>query len=111
VEQSRRDDLECFGYCLVYLYKGSLPWQGLKAKNQREKYLKICDIKISQTPYKLCEDCPSEFIEYFEYVRSLVFEEIPDYKYLKGLLEKILIRNNINLNSDLDWSSSDIVIC
>jgi len=88
----------------LYLYKGSLPWQGLKAKNQKEKYLKISNMKLSISPSILCKDCPSEFIDYFEYVRALIFEEVPDYKYLKNLFIKVLERNNINLDEDLEWN-------
>jgi len=30
-------------------------------------------------------DCPKELMKYFEYVKSLEFDQIPDYNYLKGL--------------------------
>jgi serine/threonine protein kinase len=55
IEQSRRDDLESLGYVLVYLMKGELPWNGIKAKNKMEKYKKIMEKKIETTPDILCE--------------------------------------------------------
>ena len=40
-EQGRRDDMEMIAYTLFYFLRGSLPWQGLPAKNHEERYKKV----------------------------------------------------------------------
>jgi casein kinase 1 len=45
---------------LIYLLKGSLPWQGLKCTDKTEKYNKIKEIKNNIDPLKLCDGLPGK---------------------------------------------------
>jgi len=82
VEQSRRDDLEAIGHMFLYFLRGALPWSGLDAKTQEEKYRKICQKKEETKLDDLCKGFPDEFKEYLAYARRLDFEERPDYDKL-----------------------------
>lgn len=106
VEQSRRDDLESLGYVLVYLFKGSLPWQGIRVANKKQKYAKIRDRKQNISLRELCHGMPSQMIDYFRYVRRLEFEDRPDYTYLRSLFRKALERKNIEDDGIFDWMES-----
>jgi len=103
LEQSRRDDLEAIGYCLLYFLRGSLPWQGLKVNKEEDRYKKIHQKKLNLTPEELCKGFPSELAEYLTYTRNLQYEQDPDYDYLKGLFKKIMIANNWEYDHKFDW--------
>ena len=121
-EQSRRDDLESLGYVFVYFLKGSLPWQGLRAATNKQKYEKVGE-KKQMTPIKeLCEGLPGrlpfyvrfladvrlpvleEFNVYLNYVRKLGFEETPDYDFLRELFAKV-VKNHGEIDDEVyDWN-------
>jgi serine/threonine protein kinase len=90
IEASRRDDLESFGYLLVYLFHGRLPWQGLQAHNERSKQHKILNHKMATGLSTLFEGMPHELVQYMRYVRMLRFADRPDYGMLSRLLELAL---------------------
>jgi len=102
-EQSRRDDLESIFYILIYFIKGRLPWQGLKADKKEDRYKKIYEIKKNIKIKELCSELPEEFESFYNYIRKLEFEQVPDYDYLKLLLKNILEKNNFIIDYYYDW--------
>jgi casein kinase 1 len=103
IEQSRRDDLECLGYVLIYLLKGSLPWQGMKGDTKKEKYQNITNKKVSTSVDLLCNELPPEFANYIRYCQSLRFEERPDYGLLRRNFKELFERMNWNVDFAYDW--------
>lgn len=71
-EQSRRDDLEALGHVFMYFLRGGLPWQGLKAATNKQKYEKIGEKKQTTAIKDLCDGFPGSheapppcIVEYF----------------------------------------------
>jgi casein kinase 1 len=105
IEQSRRDDLEGLAYVFLYFLKGSLPWQGLPARDKKEKYEKIMERKINTSVETLCRTFPQEFVTYLNYCRNLRFEDRPDYSYLKRLFKELFFRENYTNDLIFDWTT------
>ncbi|PCH42511.1 kinase-like protein [Wolfiporia cocos MD-104 SS10] len=102
-EQSRRDDLESLGHVFMYFLRGGLPWQGLRAATNKQKYEKIGEKKQSTPIEELCEGFPEEFSIYMNYVRKLGFEETPDYDFLRDLFTKVLKTLGEQEDGVFDW--------
>ncbi len=102
-EQSRRDDLEALGHVFMYFLRGGLPWQGLKAATNKQKYEKIGEKKQTTIIKDLCEGFPIQFEKYLTYVRNLGFEDTPDYDYLRDLFTQALKETGGVEDGEYDW--------
>lgn len=102
-EQLRRDDLEALGHVFFYFLKGQLPWQGLKAPTNKQKYEKIGDKKRTTPAVTLCDRLPRQFAEYLDSVRSLPFDAEPAYEEYRMLLISALDDLGQSTDGDYDW--------
>lgn len=103
IEQSRRDDLEGIAYTLIYLLQGTLPWQGIKAENRKERYEKILEKKITTTIETLCEGIPAEFGTFLAEVKKLDFQEQPNYSFYRQIFRDLFLKCGFIYDYQYDW--------
>lgn len=80
---SRRDDIEGLIYVLIYLIKGSLPWE--HAKNDTEG----AEIKANASIESLVQGISSIWGEILVHARNCDFKEQPNYQYYVDQLKRI----------------------
>ena len=122
-EQSRRDDLESAAYLLIYLLKGELPWQHIRAETKYEKYQQIgytrhavlkvltflcvnSHMKETLSIERLCKGLPTHVAQFLRYCRQLKFEEKPSYHYLTELLGNISKLEHFKVDNEYDWMTT-----
>lgn len=91
----------------MYFLRGSLPWQGLKAKNIKEKYRKIKETKIYTPLTELCKGFPKEFQDYLIYCRKLDFKEKPNYQHLRQSFKDLMKEMGIENDYQFDWITNE----
>ena len=97
---SRRDDLENFGYLLIYLLTGSLPW--LLYTSVKD----VCHCKMNTPVQYLCEGLPPEFEIYINSVKCLGYSDEPDYSYYRQLFKRLFIKEGYIYDYHYDWSTN-----
>ena len=102
--QSQRDDMECFGYMILYFLKGRLPWHKLRGESKQETYQLIMDRKADISLEELCSDVPEEFRKYMDYVRALDFGDKPDYSRLRRMFRDLFVRRGFEHDYVFDWT-------
>ena len=97
IAQSQRDDLESLGYLLSALFQGSLPWDDMDSSDTWRK-------KMSTPGSTLFRDMDPSFLEYWKDVRSLAFNEVPDYCSLRSRFVKCWERKGFDSSpGEYDW--------
>ena len=60
---------------------------------------------------ELCMNQPTEFREYMKYCRELSFQADPDYKYILGLFDDCMAKNNCDSKTpDFIWNKNRLFL-
>ena len=103
-EYSRRDDFESLAYILIYLLKGSLPWQNMKTNHYgQSKVVRVGMKKTSMSVERLCEGLPEEFGNFLTQVRNLGFDEEPHYSAYREMFRNLFIEKGYAYDYKFDW--------
>lgn len=83
---SRRDDLESLCYMLVYLYKGSLPWDNIP-RGDADRSAKTGKMKDNYKSRALWANVPDVYYRFMTRVVKLGFFERPNYDKFRNSLK------------------------
>jgi serine/threonine protein kinase len=91
LDTSRRDDVESLAYTLLFLLRGSLPWQRYNARSATLfGCIKQVREKKKQWPgQRLGEGIAKEFGDLLDYARALEFDSEPDYEGLRSSFQRL----------------------
>jgi len=103
---SRRGDLEVLFYNLIEWFGGSLPWDRECASPQVTKTAKFLAFRQMGKFLRICfrgEKFPAFLIKFMKYVNGLLFEEEPDYDYLRGLVYEEMVKSGCKIDNKLEF--------
>lgn len=97
---SRRSDLECLGYNLVYWSEGFLPWKDVAQQQQQEKVHRAKELFMTDVPEMLRQlygkQVPKYLGEFLLQIGQLAYQERPNYERYR----KIFMREYQRLGFD-----------
>lgn len=89
---SRRSDMECLGYNLLFWSQGYLPWKEAASNQQQEKVHRAKEFLMTDVRELLRQiygkQVPKYLGEYLHLVGQLAYHERPDYARYRSLFER-----------------------
>ena len=110
VEISRRDDLECLFYMIIYFIMKKLPWQGVKANTLQNRYKKIYYMKKKLIYDDNFKKLPNEIQAFYTDIKKLKFEEKPNYAKLKENFYILLKKNGFEADNNFSWINRENLV-
>lgn len=86
--ETRRGDLEILAFNMIHWLGCSLPWEKDLSNPETVQKSKIQHMKDATTIVKKCfgsKPCPKALIEYLEYLDTLEFNTVPNYKKIRDI--------------------------
>jgi hypothetical protein len=87
---------------MISFYRGSLPWQGLKASADDKWNEVIKEKKMSTRIEDLCHGFPNAFASYFKHIQALESDDRPDYSYLRKLFRDLFVCGGFQYDNVFD---------
>ena len=103
---SRRGDLEVLLYNLIEWFGGSLPWDRDVASPQVTKTAKFLAFRQMGRFLRICfrgQKFPLFLIKFMKYVSNLMFEEEPDYDFLRNMITEEMAREGCTFDGKLEF--------
>lgn len=103
---SRRGDLEVLFYNLIEWFGGALPWDRECASPQVTKTAKFLAFRQTGKFLRICfrgERYPLFLVKFMKYVNGLLFEEEPDYDYLRGIVYEEMVKSGCKIDNKLEF--------
>ncbi|XP_033252565.1 uncharacterized protein LOC117191928 isoform X2 [Drosophila miranda] len=106
---SRRSDLECLGYNLVYWSEGYLPWKDVAQQQQQEKVHRAKELFMTDVSEMLRQfygkQVPKYLGEFLKQIGQLAYQERPNYERYRNIFKREFQRlghdpSQMRLNSE-----------
>lgn len=103
---SRRGDLEVLFYNLIEWFGGSLPWDRELASPQVTKTAKFLAFRQMGKFLRICfrgNKFPLFLVKLMKYISALMFEDEPDYNFIRGIIKEEMMQEGCKLDGKLQF--------